>query len=203
MASRSAWQRIRRELRTDFRLMTIDFVVNAILGSDLVPRALRYAGYRLLGMPTRTPNILPGLRVSGSRKRLSIGSGTFLNRECFIEAVAPVVIGSDCQFGPQVMILTSHHARTADGAVSRSASPRPVEIGDRVWIGARAVVVPGVTIGNDVAIAAGAVVTRDCLQPGTYAGVPARLIGSADVRHDATALEPVDSMSGSLRSRAS
>jgi maltose O-acetyltransferase len=159
------------------------------LGSDLVPRPVRYAGYRLMGMSTSTPNILPGLRVSGSRTRLTIGRGTFLNRECFIEAVAPVEIGRDCQFGPQVMILTSHHARTPLGRIEQKATPRPVVIGDRVWVGARAVIVPGVRIGDDVAIAAGAVVTRDCLQDGVYAGVPARLIKAAE-RSDDLIREP-------------
>lgn len=119
-AGRSA--AVRRELRTDFRLMTIDFAVNAVLGSDLVPRPVRYAGYRALGMPTRTPNVLPGLRISGSRRRLTLGEGTFLNRDCFIEAVADVTVGTGCQFGPQVMVLTSHHERLPDGRIS--AGPR-------------------------------------------------------------------------------
>lgn len=171
---------VRRELRTDFRLMTIDFVVNAVLGSDLVPRPVRYAGYRALGMPTSTPNVLPGLQISGSRRRLALGAGTFLNRDCFIEAVAPVTVGEGCQFGPQVMVLTSHHERLANGRIERKATPRPVRIGDRAWIGARAVILPGVTIGDDVVIAAGAVVTKDCLAPGTYAGVPARPVGGVD-----------------------
>jgi len=172
------WRKLRRELRTDFRLMTIDFLVNAILGSDLVPRPLRYAGYRALGMPTATANILPGLRMSGSRRRVSVGSGTFVNRGCFFEAVAEISIGRECQIGPEVMILTSHHERTAGGQISRTAVPRAVRIGDRVWLGARALVVPGVIIGDDVAIGAGAVVTSDCLDPGVYAGVPARLIAA-------------------------
>lgn len=192
------WAAVKRELRTDFRLMTIDFLVNAVLGSDLVPRAVRYAGYRALGMPTQTPNILPGLRVSGSRKRVSIGSGTFVNRDCFIEAVSTVDIGRDCQFGPQVMILTSHHERTSTGSVARKATPRPVRIGDRVWLGARAIVVPGVQIGDDVAIAAGAVVTRDCTTPGVYAGVPARLLGTAAsaVNENHAAATPIDAGRG-------
>jgi acetyltransferase-like isoleucine patch superfamily enzyme len=171
---------LRRELRTDFRLMTIDFLVNAVLGSDLVPRPVRYLGYRALGMPTATPNILPGLRMSGSRRRVSIGAGTFVNRGCFFEAVGNISIGRGCQIGPEVMILTSHHPRTPAGDIERAASPRNVLVGDRVWLGARSLITPGVIIGDDVAIAAGAVVTKNCLEPGMYAGVPARLIQSAE-----------------------
>lgn len=181
-APRSRWAAVRRELRTDFRLMTIDFMVNAVLGSDLVPRPVRYAGYRALGVGTRTPNVLPGLRISGSRRRLSLGAGTFVNRDCFLEAVAEITIGAECQLGPQVMVLTSHHERSGDGRVHRSATPRPVRIGDRVWIGARATVLPGVTVADDVVIAAGAVVSKDCPVAGVYAGVPARLVPPAGPR---------------------
>jgi maltose O-acetyltransferase len=176
----STLRALRRELRTDFRLMTIDFLVNAVLGSDLVPRPVRYLGYRVLGMPTATPNILPGLRMSGSRRRVSIGAGTFVNRGCFFEAVGNISIGHGCQIGPEVMILTSHHPRTPAGDIERMASPRDVVVGDRVWLGARSLITPGVVIGDDVAIAAGAVVTKNCLEPGMYAGVPARLIQSAE-----------------------
>jgi maltose O-acetyltransferase len=48
-----------------------------------------------------------------------------------------------------------------------------VTIGDRVWLGVGAIVLPGVTIADDVVVGAGAVVTRDCPVPGLYAGVPA------------------------------
>ena len=182
------WRAVKRELRTDFRLMTIDFLVNAVLGSDLVPRPLRHVGYRALGMPTATPNVMPGLRMSGSRKRVSLGRGTFVNRGCFFEAVGHISVGQDCQVGPEVMILTSHHERNGEGLIAKIALPRDVVIGDRVWLGARALITPGVTIGDDVAIGAGAVVTRDCLTPGVYAGVPARLLpASAAPLHAGTA----------------
>ena len=167
---------LRRELRTDFRLATIDFVISSVLGSALVPRPVRYLGYRALRLPTLTANILPGLTVSGSRRRLHIGASTFVNRDCFFEAVAEISIGGQCQIGPEVMIVTSHHGQGEDGRIERRTTGRPVVIGDRVWIGARALITPGVRIGDDVIIGAGAVVTRDCLRPGLYAGVPARPI---------------------------
>ncbi|KAA2261736.1 acyltransferase [Solihabitans fulvus] len=159
--------------------MTAGTLVNGLLGAEPVPRVLRWLGYRALGLRVDTPNIFPGLRVAGRLRNVEIGAGTFLNRECFIEAVAEVRIGRDCQFGPQVAILTSHHPWTADGSVSKYPQGRSVRIGDRVWLGARTIVVPGVTLAPDVAVAAGAVVARDCLEPGLYAGVPARWVGPA------------------------
>lgn len=170
------WRRLCHQAGIDLWAATAGVLVNSVLGSALAPRPVRWLGYRALGMRVRTPNIFPGLRVSGSPRNISIGGGTFLNSECFLEAVAEVSIGRGCQFGPQVMIVTSHHSRTPEGVVSKVPEPRPVRIGDRVWLGARVTVLPGVTIGDDVVIGAGAVVAKDCPRAGLYAGVPARWV---------------------------
>jgi maltose O-acetyltransferase len=82
------------------------------------------------------------------------------------------------------MVVTSHHPTLPDGTVSRVAEPRPVTIGDRVWVGARAQILPGVRIAADAVIAAGAVVTKDCPVAGVYAGVPARLIRETAVHKE-------------------
>ena len=171
---------LREQLVVDLWAMTAGTLVNLLLGAEFMPRVIRGAGYRLLGVRTRTWNIFPGLRIAGRLRNVSIGPDTFLNRDCFLESVGRVTIGAGCQFGPQVTVLTSHHPREEDGTVSRRAVPRDVVIGDRAWIGARAVLVPGVTIGDDVVVAAGAVVTKDCLRPGIYAGVPARWVPGSD-----------------------
>jgi acetyltransferase-like isoleucine patch superfamily enzyme len=72
----------------------------------------------------------------------------------------------------RVTITTSAH----DAADLKTVRHRPVRIGNRVWLGVGVIVLPGVTIGDDVVVGAGAVVTRDCLEPGLYAGVPAERI---------------------------
>ena len=170
------WATLRRELGVELGFMTRRMLVNAIAGSTLVPRVLRWAIYRCNGSDVRTMNVFPGLSLAGPPGNLSVGPGTFINLACFIELVAPVRIGADCQLGMQAMIVTSHHESDVDGRVSRTPVGRPVTIGDRVWLGARATVLPGVTLADDVVIAAGAVVTADCHTPGVYAGVPARLV---------------------------
>lgn len=185
---RPLWRTLLNEAGIDLWAATIGVLVNGVLGHDLVPRPVRWLGYRALGTRILTPNVFPGLRMFGPLHGIEIGKGTFVNRECYIEAVAPVRIGQECQVGPQVMVVTSHHPRTPDGGVTRQPEGRAVSIGDRVWLGARALVLPGVTIADDVVIAAGAVVARDCLEPGVYAGVPARLVsrgGSGHSRADA------------------
>lgn len=185
MRTRSLARRLADQAYIELWAMTVGALVNGVLGSTLVPRPLRLLGYRALGARIRTGNIFPGLRIHGPLRHVEIGRGTFLNAECYLEAVGPVTIGRACQFGPQVMIVTSHHPTLPDGTVSREAQPRPVVIGDRVWVGARAQILPGVRIADDAVIAAGAVVARDCPVPGVYAGVPARL-----VRETTTAAEP-------------
>lgn len=169
-------RRLAREARIDLWAATLGVLVNTVLGSNMVPRPLRWLGYKLFGARVDTPNIFPGAKLLGPMRHVRIGAGTFANRELYLEAVAPIEIGRDCQLGPQVMIVTSHHDRTPDGGVSRVPRGRPVKIGDRAWIGARAMILPGVTVGDDVVIGAGSVVTRDCLEPGVYVGSPARLV---------------------------
>ena len=171
--------RLRREARIELGFLTRRALLNVLAASTFVPRPLRWAIYRWCGARVETMNVFPGLALSGRARDLTIGAGTFVNVDCFIELVAPVHIGRDCQLGMQVMVATSHHESDEDGRISRTPVGRPVVIGDRVWIGARATILPGVTVADDVVIAAGAVVTRDAKAPGVYAGVPARLIRSA------------------------
>jgi acetyltransferase-like isoleucine patch superfamily enzyme len=89
--------------------------------------------------------------------RITIGNGTYLNRNTEVIAATEVRIGRDCQISWDVVIMdTDQH-----GIGNRPAATRPVSIGDRVWIGCRAIVLKGVTIGDDAVIGAGAIVTKD------------------------------------------
>ncbi|MFS2032370.1 DapH/DapD/GlmU-related protein, partial [Curtobacterium sp. CT11-45] len=80
-------------------------------------------------------------------------------------------IGDHTAIGMQVLVMTSHHEIGDDGAWSETASGRSVDIGERVWIGGRAVVLPGTVIEDDVVVAAGAVVRGRLTSHGVYAGV--------------------------------
>lgn len=104
---------------------------------------------------------------------LSLGQGSYLNRQVFVDASARVSIGRNVQIGQRAMLVTSHHdISTSD---NRAGTPRrsPIIIEDGCWIGASALILPGVSIGAGCVIAAGAVVTKDCAPNGLYAGVPA------------------------------
>ena len=100
----------------------------------------------------------PGVRLEvGEGATLSIGTGTYLNRNTEVIAWKEVSIGRDCMIGWDVLIMdTDQHP-----IPGRGLDNRPVHIGDRVWIGARATILKGVTIGDGAVIGAAAVVTHD------------------------------------------
>lgn len=146
-----------------------------LLGSPFLPRAVRRliasaAGADLASSPG------PLFSLTGDPKNLVVGRGVYFNRNVTVEAVAPVRIGDHTAIGMQVLVMTSHHEIGEDGAWSETASGRSVDIGERVWIGGRAVVLPGTVIEDDVVVAAGAVVRGRLTSHGVYAGVPARRI---------------------------
>src|SRR5207245_2602654 len=92
---------------------------------------------------------------------ISLGAGVFLNFNCVILDVVEVTIGDRTQIGPGVQILTADHPRDAAGRASGLEFGRPIHIGRNVWIGGGAIILPGVTIGDDALIGAGSVVIRD------------------------------------------
>jgi maltose O-acetyltransferase len=105
---------------------------------------------------------------------IRIGKGVFLNFNCIILDIVEVSIGDLTQIGPGVQILAADHPRDAVQRKSLLEFGRPVRIGANVWIGAGALIMPGVTIGDDAIIGAGSVVTRDVAAGVTVAGNPAR-----------------------------
>ena len=105
---------------------------------------------------------------------ISLGRGVFLNFNCVILDVVKVTIGEGTQIGPGVQILTADHPR--DPAQRRAGLElgRPISIGKNVWIGAAAIILPGVAVGDDAIVGAGAVVTRDVRAGATVVGNPAK-----------------------------
>lgn len=105
---------------------------------------------------------------------ISLGVGVFLNFNCVILDVVEVHIGDKTQIGPGVQILTADHPRDAASREAGLEFGRPVRIGRNVWIGGGALILPGVTIGDDAVIGAGSVVTHDVAAGQTVVGNPAR-----------------------------
>lgn len=98
----------------------------------------------------------------------------FINSGCRFQDQGGITIGDDVLLGHNVVLATLNH----DPVVARRSSmlPAPIVIGDKVWIGANATVLPGVTIGKGAIVAAGAVVHRDVPPFTVVGGVPARIL---------------------------
>ena len=107
---------------------------------------------------------------------VKIGRGAFMNFGCVILDVVEVEIGDMTQIGPGVQILTADHPRDPALRAQGLEFGRPIRIGKNVWIGGGALIMPGVTVGDDALIGAGAVVTRDVPPGVTVAGNPARAL---------------------------
>jgi maltose O-acetyltransferase len=107
---------------------------------------------------------------------ITIGEGTFINSNCTMLDCASIAVGRECLIASSVQLVTATHpvdpvARRADWEMAM-----PITLADGVWLGAGAIVCPGVSIGEDTVVGAGAIVTRD-LPAGVVAhGNPARVI---------------------------
>lgn len=115
----------------------------------------------------------PGVRIDcWEGAEVQIGTGTYLNRGTEIVAARSVIIGRDCKVARDVIIMDTDQHALPTGELMIG----PVVIGDRVWIGARAMILKGVTIGHDAVIGAGSVVTKDVPAGAVVGGVPARIL---------------------------
>lgn len=111
--------------------------------------------------------------------QLSIGNNSGVGINC--EVYGPVTIGDNVMMGPEVVIYTQNHSHSrVDIPMQQQGYEdfKPVHIGNDVWIGRRAMIMPGVSIGNGVVVAAGAVVTKDIPDFSVVGGVPAKILKS-------------------------
>lgn len=107
---------------------------------------------------------------------IHVGEDFLSNYNLTILDIAPVTIGNHVMIGPSVGIYTVNHPMTAAGRRDYLAKASPISIGNDVWIGGNVTILPGVTVGNNVVIAAGAVVTKDVPANVLVGGVPAKVI---------------------------
>jgi maltose O-acetyltransferase len=107
-----------------------------------------------------------------------IGSRSVINHGCLLDGRRyPIRIGTDVSIGPEAAILTLGHDPRSPLFADRGGG---VTIGDHVWIGFRAIVLPGVSIGEGAVVGAGAVVSRDVSPFTIVAGNPARPVGERE-----------------------
>ena len=160
-------------------LLTLwQFAVNYIGGNVLCPKRLRVMIYRLFGIKTNADRF--NSKVWFYSPNINIGRDSFINNGVFFHNYSTITLGKNVFVGPEVMITTVSHEVGDSSCRATALKSQPITIKDGSWIGTRAVILPGVTIGEGCIIAAAAVVTKNCQPNGLYAGVPARRIKDLD-----------------------
>src|SRR3989304_2460905 len=153
----------------DLELLVLNFV------SCTIPfHSVRKAFYRVSGVKIGKDSFIH----MGSRfylpNGISIGDGTVIGDHCFMDGRAPLKIGNHVDIASDVMIYNSEHDINSDGF---DPIEEPVEIEDYVFIGPRAIILPGVKIGKGAVVGAGAVVTKDVAPFKVVVGGPEKEIG--------------------------
>lgn len=152
----------------DFELFVVHFV------SDFVPFwSVRRSFFRSMGMKIQNSTIHMGVRTYNPRG-ISIGKDTIIGFRSTLDGRDALKIGNHVDIASEVMIYNSEHNIHSDNFEAIDA---PVTIEDYVFIGPRAIILPGVTLHKGAVVAAGAIVTKDVEENTIVAGIPAKPIG--------------------------
>jgi|SRR3954447_12667521 acetyltransferase-like isoleucine patch superfamily enzyme len=170
----------------------IKYLTNYIIG-HIPSYTVRHAWYRnvlgwrigekaaiLMGQHVQ----MAGVRTSG--QKVSIGRGTVINQGCLLYTTGGLVIGENVSISAGVWLVTGTHDMNDPQFVD---SYKPIVIGDHAWIGIRASILAGITVGEAAVVMAGAVVTQDVAPYTVVGGVPARVIGQRKLQKPSYALD--------------
>ena len=159
-----------RGFLSELRLYVCNHVV-----AKIPSHTLRLAFYRwVMGFEiSKGTAIFLGAQFHAARG-LKVGVFSVVNQDCRLDTRGKIEIGDCTSISPETAILTADHNTQSKAFHGRI---RPVVIGNQVWIGTRATILPGVKIGDGAVVAAGAVVTKDVPNFVIVAGIPAKQIG--------------------------
>lgn len=151
----------------------LNFVLWALPPTRLF--ALRRLLLRMMGVEVAADACICGRGWIYGRGRLAIGTGSWLSPGVIFHThgEAAIVIGERCDVGPGAEFVTGSHEIGGSRRRAGTGTARPIVVEPGCWIGARALILGGVTVGSGAMVAAGAVVTRDCPADTLVAGVPA------------------------------
>lgn len=160
-----------QRMRYDARILTEKFNKTSIAELDTRTKLLK----ELFGTTGKEIYIEPSFQCDYGCN-IHVGNQFFANYNCVILDVAEVRIGEHCLLAPQVGIYTATHPIEEEMRISGLEYAKPVTIGDHCWIGGNATINPGVTLGNNVIVASGAVVTKSFGDNVIIGGNPAKVI---------------------------
>jgi len=175
------WREGTNKIFARFESYFLDFGLMFLNLTTLIPiHSLRNEIWRLSGMKIGSRSTLhTGVRVYDP-KNIKIGEGTIIGYGTFIDGRDKVTIGNHTDIASEVMVYSSEHDISSDDFHAILA---PVKIGSYVFIGPRAIILAGVTIGDGAIVAAGAVVTKDVESGTIVGGVPAKPIGERKIKN--------------------
>lgn len=138
------------------------------------PEALRALFSQLISKPVDESFALFPPFHTDCGKNIHIGKDVFINMGCKFQDQGGIFIGDGVLIGHNVVLATLNHAKSPKDR--GTMIPAPIHIGNHVWIGSNATILPGVTIGDGAIVAAGAVVTKDVPDNTIVGGVPASVL---------------------------
>lgn len=164
-------------------------IANILLDFELM--LLRWAGHIPSHRIRRTFYRISGIRMGRGTSihmwanffyppNIEIGEDTIIGNNVFLDGRDALIIGNHVDIAAEVLVYNSEHDTTADDFVAHTES---VEIGDYVFVGPRAIILPGVKIGRGAIVAAGAVVTKSVSDFAIVGGVPAKVIGERNLKN--------------------
>ena len=131
---------------------------------------------QLLGSCGENVCLTPPVQANWGLRHVHVGSDVYFNFGAGFVDDADIVIGDRCQFGPNVTICTAEHPLDAGLRAQGLQYNLPVHIGSDVWVGAGAIILAGVTIGDGAIIGANSVVTHDVPAFSVAVGIPAKVV---------------------------
>lgn len=139
-----------------------------------IPEEVRALFAELTGKPVDESFMMFPPFYTDCGLNISVGKGVFINACCNFQDQGGITIGDGSLIGHKAVLATLNHGLAAHDR--GTLYPAPIRIGKNVWVGASATILPGVTIGDNAVIAAGAVVTKDVAPDTIVGGVPARVL---------------------------
>lgn len=169
-------QRLKRRVTTIWN----EFIISILhLAGCLPSHYLRRFFYRLGGMHIGSGSTIHMGARFYKPSGISIGKDTILGEGVVLDGRAPLRIGNHVAFASEVMVYNAQHDMKSE---TFQAIQEAVTIEDYVFVGPRAIILPGVTIGRGAVVGAGAVVTKDVPELTIVGGIPAKEIGVRDLK---------------------
>lgn len=142
------------------------------------PEEIRALMSELIGKPVDPSFAMFPPFFTDCGKNIRIGKRVFINSGCRFQDQGGITIGDDSLLGHNVVLATLNHS--VEPARRKDMTPAAIVIRNNVWIGSNATILPGVTIGDNAIVAAGAVVTKDIPANTVVGGVPAKVLKMID-----------------------